>query len=63
MLSLDKMRKVDPQMEKLTDEELKAIRQSFYELGNLIFDDWCEQKFGSKNPVGDIGNSKNKGKI
>lgn len=44
---------MDPELQDLTDEEIKNIRSSFYELGELIFEDWCRQKFGSKDPLGD----------
>ena len=47
------LRKVDPEVTTyLTDEELEAIRKSFYDFGQLMFDDWQEQKISSKNPVG-----------
>lgn len=62
-ISLARLRKIDPEVISLTDKELEAVRESFYELGNLIFEDWCEQKFGSKHPVGDNNNEPNKGII
>ena len=53
MLSLESLRKIDPEnTSHLTDEELEGIRKSFYEFGQLMFDDWHDQKFGSKSPVG-----------
>ena len=52
MISLDRLRKIDPDTDHLTDDELEKVRQSFYDFGQLIFEDWQEQKFGSKNPVG-----------
>lgn len=57
MISLIQLRKIDPQTTcNLTDEELEAVRKSFYEFGQLMFDDWHEQKFGSKSPVGSLTN-------
>lgn len=53
MITLGMLRKVDPEVTTyLTDEELEAIRKSFYDFGQLMFDDWQEQKISSKNPVG-----------
>jgi len=52
MISLEKLRRIDPDTTHLTDEELESVRQSFYDFGQLIFEDWQEQKFGSKNPIG-----------
>lgn len=57
MLSLDTLRKIDPlNTTYLSDEELETIRKSFYELGQLMFEDWHEQKFSSKFPVGLLTN-------
>jgi hypothetical protein len=57
VISLEKLRKIDPDTTyNLTDEELNGIRQSFYEFGQLMFDDWHDQKFGSKSPVGSLTN-------
>ncbi len=54
MLSLESLRRIDPTTAQLTNEELEQIRLSFYEFGQLIFDDWKEQKFGSKFPIGSL---------
>lgn len=54
MISLDQLRKIDPDTNHLTDDEFEKIRQSFYDFGQLIFEDWQEQKFGSKNPIGSL---------
>ena len=51
MISLAKIRKIDPEVASLTDDELEKVRQSFYDFGQLIFEDWKEQKFGSKYPI------------
>jgi hypothetical protein len=52
MLSIEQLRKNDPQLATLADEEVVKIRDSFYELGVLIFDDWLETDGGSKFPTG-----------
>ncbi len=53
MLSIESLRKVDGVATKnLTDEEIEKLRENFYSITNLMFDDWCEEKFSSKTPVG-----------
>ncbi|MCF7843522.1 hypothetical protein K9M47_01345 [Candidatus Gracilibacteria bacterium] len=55
MLSLEALRKIDtPSTTNLTDDELTELRQSFYDLGQLIFEDWSEEKLSPKNPVGSL---------
>jgi len=45
MLSIEEMKKLLPKDDKnLSDEEVKKIKDKFYELGNLIFDDWLKNK-------------------
>ncbi len=57
MISIESLKKIDPlNTANLTDDELIAIRQSFYDFGELMFDDWHEQKFGSKYPTGSLTN-------
>lgn len=57
------MRKIDPTLSHLTDEELENIQKALYDMGQLIFEDWHEQKFDSKNPIGTLENPNNKNKI
>ena len=55
MISLESLRRIDPpNTAHLTDEELEGIRKSFYDFGQLIFEDWHEHKFGSKYPTGSL---------
>lgn len=51
MLTIDKLRKIDSTLETISDEELLSVRDRFYDLGRLIFDDWLENKVGSKYPA------------
>lgn len=51
MLSLGQLRKIDPNLAHLSDEEIIEIRDSLYDLGGLVFDDWLENGDGSKYPV------------
>jgi hypothetical protein len=50
MLSLEQIRKIDSNFSNVTDAELIKVRDSLYELGQLIFDDWTINKDGSKYP-------------
>jgi|GEM_PF-1261225 len=54
MINLDILRRIDPETAHLDDVELEKIRLSFYEFGQLMFEDWQEQKFGFKNPIGSL---------
>jgi hypothetical protein len=53
MLTLEQCRQIDPELKKLSDEELTKVREALYKLGQIIFDDWITEKRGSKYPVGD----------
>jgi hypothetical protein len=63
MISLEKLRKIDVKISDLTDDELEKIRQSFYDFGQLVFEDWHEQKFGSKYPTSSFPNKQIEDKI
>jgi len=64
MISLKELRKIDPQnTANLTDEELEGIRASFYEVGQLIFEDWYQQKFGFKSPIRSLTEEEDRNKI
>lgn len=52
MLSLEQLRKIEPTLKILSDEEILKLRDKLYVLGQLIFDDWLENKAGSKYPTG-----------
>jgi len=54
VISLEDLRKIDPELNDLTDEELEQIRAELYQLGQLAFDVWWLEKDGSKNPVGSL---------
>ena len=61
MLRIESLKKIDSlNTAHLTDEELEAIRDSLYELGQLMFEDWKEQKFSSKSPIGSLTENKEK---
>lgn len=63
MLNLNQLRKIDPTTSNLTDEELEKVSQSFYDMGQLIFEDWMSEKVGSKYPIGSLTESVNENKL
>lgn len=50
MISLEQCRKVDSNLEKLSDEELTEVRNALYELGNIVFKIWQDEKFPNFSP-------------
>ncbi len=40
MLTLEECKKIDPDLRNISDEELKAIRDCLYGLGELAIKDW-----------------------
>lgn len=49
MLSLEQCRKIDPNLEKLSDEEVVLIRENLYEGAQLALESWVKKNSGSKN--------------
>lgn len=62
MISIQQLRKIDPELDNLSDEEIIQIRDALYELGQLIFEDWKKSPV-SKNPVRVLRGAKRKSKI
>jgi len=56
MLSLKELRKIDSDLENMSDAQLRKIRAQLYALGELAYDSWRrESRNGapvSKNPPG-----------
>lgn len=48
MKSLDQIKKENPQLKDLSDDELRAIRADVYVLARLMVEWWVEQQLGSK---------------
>lgn len=44
MISVKKLRKIDPELKNLSDEEIMKIRDKFYELGEFMSEVWHEEK-------------------
>lgn len=53
MLTLDQIRKLDPSLADVPDEELLVIRDCLYSTARIAFDTWQEQE-GSKIPFGHL---------
>lgn len=51
MLTLEQLRKIDPDLAHLPDDEILEIRDSLHDLCQLMFDDWLDNGAGSKYPV------------
>lgn len=51
MISLERLREIDPRFREVTDEELIKIRYSLYILGQLALESFIEKKTGSKYPI------------
>jgi len=51
MISLSRIREIEPSLQHASDEEVALIREKLYGLGKLMFDTWVDEN-GSKIPVG-----------
>lgn len=51
MLTVDQARKIEPALEKLSDEQVLDIINDMYGLSQLAFEKWTIEKNGSKNPT------------
>ena len=64
MISVEQMRKIDPAVIQMSDEELETLKADLYETVQLAFDVWWqEKKSGSKNPTGLLPVDKTEGSI
>lgn len=55
MISIEKLRQLEPTFENLTDEEVSKIRNLLYKFATLALETYMEKKKGSKNPLGSDG--------
>ena len=51
MISLDRMRELEPSLKNASDEEVAEIRERLYGLAQLAYERWIDEN-GSKIPVG-----------
>ena len=48
-LSLERLRKIDPAVVDLSEDELEKLRQTYYDWVQLMYESWCEDRNSSKN--------------
>ena len=48
MISLKKLRQIDPGLADLSDDEIFEVRAKLYALGQLAFDSWAVEKSAAK---------------
>ena len=51
-LTLEQIRKIDPSLSSIPDEELIVLVKEMYMFSDLLFDLWLDEQNVSKNPVG-----------
>ncbi len=51
MISLDRIRELEPKLKSASDEEVAIIREKLYGLAQLAFESWVDDN-GSKIPLG-----------
>ena len=55
MISLERLKEIEPKLQGKSDEEIIKIRNLLYGLGQLTLETFLERKSGSKFPVGVYG--------
>lgn len=51
MLTIAQARKIEPMLEKLSDEQILDILEDMYGLSQLAYEKWTRGKTSSKNPT------------
>ncbi|MBX4195902.1 hypothetical protein KW796_03060 [Candidatus Parcubacteria bacterium] len=52
MVSIEEMRRLQPELSSLTDKELEKIQAEMHSMAQLAFDVWWQRKTDSKYPLG-----------
>jgi len=55
MITIEKLRQVEPGFKDLTDEQITKIRDLLYRFAVFALEEYMEEKYGSKNPLGSHG--------
>ena len=63
MLSIEQLKRIEPELTKLSEEELSELRETLYRMAQFAFDVWWHRKSGSKNPVGLFPSQQDEAKI
>ena len=58
MLSIERARIIEPELQDLTDEEVLDILNDMCGLGQLAFEKWTKEKDVSKNPEWSLPSNK-----
>ena len=58
MLSFDAARKIEPELESLTDDEILEIISDYQSITALAFEHWYKEKECSKIPLGYLAETK-----
>lgn len=45
MLSIEQVRKIEPELESLSDEEVFELLEDMYGIGHLAFEKWQKERF------------------
>jgi hypothetical protein len=59
VLSIEKLKEIDPGLSHLSDADVEEIRDSMYEAAQLAFEVYWSRKYGSKYQVGSFTPSEN----
>ena len=63
MLSLEKMREIDPSLRDVSDAELEEVRLALYDAAKLAFDVYQAKKLGTPCPLRSLSSSEIKSKL
>lgn len=56
MLSPDRIKKIDPNLADLSEQDLEKVTKALYDMAQLAFEVWWAEKNGSNNPTGVLTN-------
>ena len=56
MLSIEQLKKIDPNLKNLTDKDFEIVRAKLYDLGQFVFEEWLKDRNKPKAvPIHPIG--------
>ena len=44
MLNLEYLRRIDPSLKTLSDEDLERVRAKLYDIGQFAFEEWLKER-------------------
>lgn len=54
MISLEKLKQIEPALVDIPDEQLLKIRRLLYQYAIFVLEEYLEKTTGSKNPLGSV---------